>query len=149
MSLMPETASPTATPKPLHNNEQLKADSNYLRGNVLRDLADTTTGAVTEDTTQLMKFHGVYQQDDRDLRTQRRKENKEKAFIFMARFRVPGGVCQPAQWLELDKLADSHANGTLKLTTRQAFQFHGVVKSHLRPLIQQVNRAAHLNTIAA
>jgi sulfite reductase (NADPH) hemoprotein beta-component len=149
MSLTPETASPTATSKPLHKNEQLKAESNYLRGNVLRDLADTTTGAVTEDTTQLMKFHGVYQQDDRDLRTQRRKENKEKAFIFMARVRVPGGVCQPAQWLELDKLADSHANGTLKLTTRQSFQFHGVVKSHLRPLIQQINVIAGFNTKGA
>src|SRR5688500_2662201 len=67
----------------------------------------------------------------------------------MARVRVPGGVCQPSQWLELDRLADSHANGTLKLTTRQAFQLHGVVKGNLRPLIQQINLAARLNTIAA
>jgi sulfite reductase (NADPH) hemoprotein beta-component len=149
MSPTPETITTTIPEKPLHKNEQLKAESNFLRGNILRDLADASTGAITEDSSQLTKFHGIYMQDDRDVRNQRRKEGKEKAFIFMARVRVPGGVCQPAQWLELDKLADSHANGTLKLTTRQAFQFHGVVKGNLRPLIQQVNRAAHLNTIAA
>lgn len=149
MSSTPEVITTAIPEKPLHKNEQLKAESNFLRGNILRDLADTSTGAITEDSGQLTKFHGIYMQDDRDLRNQRRKEGKEKAFIFMARVRVPGGVCQPAQWLELDKLADSHANGTLKLTTRQAFQFHGVVKGNLRPLIQQINVAAHLNTIAA
>jgi sulfite reductase (NADPH) hemoprotein beta-component len=135
--------------KPLHKNEQLKAESNWLRGNIVRDLADTSTGTITEESNQLTKFHGIYGQDDRDLRNQRRKEGKEKAFIFMARVRVPGGVCQPAQWLELDKLADTHGNGTLKLTTRQAFQFHGVVKANLKPLIKQINVAAKLNTIAA
>ena len=135
--------------KPLHKNEQLKAESNWLRGNILRDLADTSTGSITEESNQLTKFHGIYGQDDRDLRNQRRKEGKEKAFIFMARVRVPGGVCRPEQWLELDRLADSHGNGTLKLTTRQAFQFHGVVKSNLKPLIKQINVAAKLNTIGA
>ena len=135
--------------KPLHKNEQLKAESNWLRGNILRDLADPSTGTITEESNQLTKFHGIYGQDDRDLRNQRRKEGKEKAFIFMARVRVPGGVCQPNQWLVLDQLADTHGNGTLKLTTRQAFQFHGVVKSNLKPLIKQINVAAKLNTIAA
>jgi sulfite reductase (NADPH) hemoprotein beta-component len=135
--------------KPLHKNEALKSGSNWLRGNILRDLADAATGAISEDSSQLTKFHGVYQQDDRDLRNQRRREGKEKAFIFMARVRVPGGVCAPAQWLALDQLADSHGNGTLKLTTRQAIQFHGVVKGSLRPLIQQINVAAHLTTAGA
>ncbi len=135
--------------KALSKNEGIKAASNFLRGTILRDLADTSTGGISDDASQLTKFHGVYQQDDRDLRNQRRKEGKEKAFIFMARVRVPGGVCSPAQWLELDKLADSHANGTLKLTTRQAFQFHGVVKANLRPLIKQINVAAHLTTSGA
>ena len=135
--------------KPLHKNEQLKAESNWLRGNILRDLADPSTGTITEESNQLTKFHGIYGQDDRDLRNQRRKEGKEKAFIFMARVRVPGGVCRPEQWLVLDQLADTHGNGTLKLTTRQAFQFHGVVKSNLKPLIKQINVAAKLNTIAA
>ena len=133
----------------LHKNEQLKAQSNWLRGTILHDLANQATGAVTEEATQLMKFHGVYQQDDRDLRNQRRKENKEKAFIFMARVRTPGGVVQTDQWLELDKLADTHANGTLKITTRQSFQFHGVVKNDLRPLVKQINVAAGLNTKGA
>ena len=145
---LPVDKSPLAE-KPLHKNEVLKAESNFLRGNILRDLADTSNGTITEESGQLTKFHGIYPQDDRDLRNQRRKEGKEKAFIFMARVRVPGGVCEPSQWLELDRLADSHANGTLKLTTRQAFQFHGIVKGNLRPLIQQINVAARLNTIAA
>jgi sulfite reductase (NADPH) hemoprotein beta-component len=145
---LPTDLTPTAE-KPLHKNEQLKADSNWLRGHILGDLADQATGSVTEDSNQLMKFHGVYQQDDRDVRNQRRKENKEKAFIFMARVRTAGGVVTPQQWLELDRLADSHANHTLKLTTRQSFQFHGVVKGDLKPLIKQINVAAHLNTKGA
>ena len=98
---MSSTATPAATPaaaaKPLAKNEGLKASSNFLRGNILRDLADHSTGGVTEDTNQLTKFHGIYGQDDRDLRNQMRKEGKEKAFSFMARVRVPGGVCTPAQ----------------------------------------------------
>lgn len=147
MSIQPDM---TEMPeKPLHKNEQLKAESQWLRGNILRDLADNSTGTISEESNQLAKFHGIYGQDDRDLRNQRRKEGKEKAYIFMARVRVPGGVCTPAQWLEMDRLADSHANGTLKLTTRQAFQFHGVVKGNLKPLIKQINVAAGLNTIAA
>ena len=116
MSLPPPANAPAA-PKPLVKNETIKAESNFLRGHILRDLADPTTGTITEDSSLLTKFHGIYPQDDRDLRNQRRKENKEKAFSFMARIRVPGGVCTPAQWLALDALADSHANGTLKLTT--------------------------------
>ncbi|MEI6052287.1 MAG: CbiX/SirB N-terminal domain-containing protein, partial [Opitutaceae bacterium] len=117
-------------PKSLAKNEIIKTESNFLRGHILRDLADTTTGTITEDSAQLTKFHGIYAQDDRDLRNQRRRENKEKAFSFMARIRVPGGVCTPTQWLALDALADSHANGTLKITTRQAFQFHGILKGN-------------------
>lgn len=134
--------------KPLHKNEVLKAESNFLRGNILRDLADTSNGTITEESGQLTKFHGVYAQDDRDLRNQRRKEGKEKAFIFMARIRVPGGICTPAQWLSLDALADAHANGTLKLTTRQAFQFHGILKGNLWRTINGVNQAL-LDTLAA
>ena len=141
---------PTVPPpgKPLVKNETIKAESNFLRGHILRDLADSTTGTITEDSSLLTKFHGIYPQDDRDLRNQRRKENKEKAFSFMARIRVPGGVCTPAQWLALDALADSHANGTLKITTRQAFQFHGILKGNLRPAIKAVN-AQLLDTLAA
>ncbi len=149
---MSSTATPAVVPepavKPLAKNEGLKATSNFLRGNILRDLADQSTGGITEDSGQLTKFHGIYAQDDRDLRNQLRKEGKEKAFSFMARIRVPGGVCTPAQWVTLDSLADTHANGTLKLTTRQAFQFHGILKGNLWGAINGVNRAL-LDTLAA
>ena len=145
----PETGAP-AHPKvkPLDKAEQLKADSNFLRGHILADLADQSNGTVTEDSAKLMKFHGVYPQDDRDLRNQRRKEGKEKAYIFMARIRSSGGICTPAQWLALDALVDTHANGTLKITNRQSFQLHGVIKSTLKPAIREINRVL-LNTIAA
>ena len=148
MSSTPENSATTAPAKPLHKNEQLKAESNFLRGHILRDLADQSTGSITEDSGQLTKFHGIYGQDDRDLRNQRRKENKEKAFSFMARIRVPGGVCTPGQWLALDRIADEHTGGTLKLTTRQAFQFHGILKGDLWRTINGVNKAL-LDTIAA
>ena len=134
--------------KALAKNESIKAASNFLRGNILRDLADTSTGGITDDSGQLTKFHGIYAQDDRDLRTQRRREGKEKAFSFMARVRVPGGVCTTAQWLALDSIADEYANGTLKLTTRQAFQFHGILKGNLWRAINGVNKAL-LDTLAA
>ena len=139
---------PPAPAKPLHKNEVLKAGSNSLRGHILQDIEDNSTGSVTEDSAQLLRFHGIYPQDDRDLRKQRRKEGQEKAFSCMARIRVPGGVCTPKQWLALDALADSHTNGTLKLTTRQAFQFHGILKGNLRPLIHEINRTL-LDTLAA
>jgi sulfite reductase (NADPH) hemoprotein beta-component len=137
-----------AAPKPLSKNEHLKAESNFLRGNILRDLQDATSATITEDSAQLTKFHGIYPQDDRDLRAQRRKEGKEKAYIFMARIRVPGGVCTPAQWLAMDSIADRHGNSTLKITNRQAFQLHGVIKGELRPAIREVNQAL-LDTLAA
>ena len=143
--------SPDLSPIPektLHKNELIKAGSNFLRGHILRDLADASTGTISDDSAQLTKFHGTYVQDDRDLRNQRRREGKEKAFSFMTRIRVPGGVCTPAQWLALDQLADEFANGTLKLTTRQAFQFHGVLKDNLRRTIREINRTL-LDTLAA
>jgi sulfite reductase (NADPH) hemoprotein beta-component len=135
-------------PAPLHKNEHLKAESNFLRGNILRDLADHSTGGITEESAQLTKFHGIYAQDDRDQRNARRREGREKAFSFMARVRLPGGVCTPAQWLALDTLADERANGTLKLTTRQAFQFHGILKGDLWRAINGMNRSL-LDTLAA
>jgi len=150
MIATPETpAQPgPAEAKPLSRNESLKADSNFLRGHILQDLADPSTGTVSEDSNQLMKFHGVYSQDDRDLRNQRRKEGKDKAYIFMARIRSPGGMCTPAQWLALDALVDARANGTLKITNRQSFQIHGVIKDNLRPAVREINRAL-LTTVAA
>lgn len=134
--------------KPLHKNEGLKVESNFLRGTILEGLADTSTGAISDADTQLTKFHGIYQQDDRDLRRERRKAKQEKAFSFMIRVRVPGGVCSPKQWLDMDGLASAYANETIKLTTRQAFQFHGVLKGNLKQTIKEINETL-LDTLAA
>ncbi|MGJ8694919.1 MAG: NADPH-dependent assimilatory sulfite reductase hemoprotein subunit [Verrucomicrobiaceae bacterium] len=134
--------------KKLAHNEYLKTDSNYLRGTLAEGLADTSTGGLTEDEQQLLKFHGCYLQDDRDIRAGRRKHKLEKAFSFLIRIRVPGGVATPEQWIKMDNLADDFANGTIKLTTRQAFQLHGVIKTQLKRTIQEINAAA-MDTIAA
>ena len=134
--------------KKLSANEYIKIDSNYLRGTIVKGLADLSTGSMCEDDQQLLKFHGTYQQDDRDIRAGRRKHKLEKAFSFMIRIRVPGGVASPHQWLETDRLATQFANGTIKLTTRQAFQFHGIIKSNLKRTIAEINQTA-MDTIAA
>ncbi|EAR20224.1 assimilatory sulfite reductase (NADPH) hemoprotein subunit [Nitrococcus mobilis] len=132
----------------LHPNERLKHNSEQLRGTLRESLADPVTGAVTDDDTQLTKFHGIYQQDDRDLRSERRKQKLEPFYQFMVRLRLPGGVCTTKQWLALDELARQYANGTLRLTTRQTFQFHGVLKRNLKAHIQGIN-ATLLDTMAA
>jgi sulfite reductase (NADPH) hemoprotein beta-component len=129
-------------------NEYIKIRSNYLRGTIKEGLADTSTGSMSEDDQQLLKFHGTYQQDDRDLRANRRKHKLDKAYSFMIRIRVPGGVATPEQWLETDRMATQFANGTIKLTTRQAFQFHGIIKSNLKRTIKEINQTA-MDTIAA
>ena len=128
--------------------EGIKKRSNYLRGTLLESLADPLTGALAEDDTQLSKFHGFYQQDDRDVRADRARRKLEPAYSFMIRCRMPGGIVTPSQWLALDALATTHANDTLRLTTRQAFQFHGVVKQDLKATIRGINDAL-LSTIAA
>lgn len=132
----------------LSRNELLKAASTYLRGTIAEGLEAPLTGSIAEDDTQLTKFHGLYLQDDRDLRPERRKKLMEPAFSFMARVRLPGGVCTPQQWLQMDKIAGDYANGTLRLTTRQTWQFHGVIKQNLRRTMQGINQVC-LDTIAA
>ncbi|MES2997048.1 MAG: NADPH-dependent assimilatory sulfite reductase hemoprotein subunit [Verrucomicrobiota bacterium] len=134
--------------KKLSANEYIKIRSNYLRGTIVEGLNDLSTGSMTEDDQQLLKFHGSYQQDDRDLRPQRRKHKLDKAYSFMIRIRVPGGVATPGQWLETDRMATQFANGTIKLTTRQAFQFHGIIKSNLKRTMREINECA-MSTIAA
>lgn len=136
-----------AEPEPI-TNEHIKAASQYLRGTIAQGLVDNTTGALSPSDTQLTKFHGIYQQDDRDIRDERQAQGVEPAYSFMIRVRMPGGVCNPHQWLLMDQIADEHGNGTFKLTTRQTFQFHGVIKRHLKPAIQDINRAL-LDTLAA
>jgi sulfite reductase (NADPH) hemoprotein beta-component len=135
-------------PQQLSEAEQIKAGSRYLRGTIEQSLADPLTGAVAPVDAQLLKFHGTYQQDDRDLRNERERQKLEPAYEFMIRVRAPGGIVTPAQWLVLDRLAQQHANGTLRLTTRQAFQFHGVLKWRLKETIAEVNRTL-LDTLAA
>ncbi|HEY5751773.1 MAG TPA: NADPH-dependent assimilatory sulfite reductase hemoprotein subunit [Chthoniobacterales bacterium] len=137
-----------STPAKLSANEGIKTRSRYLRGTIEDGLANLSTGALSEDDQQLIKFHGSYQQDDRDLRPTRGKHRLEKAYSFMLRIRVPGGVATPAQWLDVDRVAGTYANGTIKLTTRQAFQLHGIIKTNLKRTIQEVNASA-MDSIAA
>ena len=130
-------------------DERMKdARSDQLRGTISQSLIDRITGAVTDDDTKLMKFHGIYQQDDRDVREERRRQKLEPAYQFMIRVRLPGGVCTPAQWLKLDALARAHGGETLRITTRQTFQFHWVLKHGLRPIIRGLHEAL-LDTVAA
>ncbi|NOJ78393.1 assimilatory sulfite reductase (NADPH) hemoprotein subunit [Myxococcus xanthus] len=135
-------------PKPLSEVEHIKSQSRLLRGSLAESLEDPVTGGLATPDTNLIKFHGSYQQDDRDLREERRQQKLEPAYSFMLRTRLPGGVCTPAQWLAMDALAREHANHTLRITTRQAFQLHGVIKEDLRPTIARINEAM-MDTLAA
>ncbi len=134
--------------KPLARNEGLKTNSRYLRGTLSEGLDREITGEITEDDQQLVKFHGMYLQDERDLRSERSKKKMEKAFSFMIRVRIPGGVATPAQWLAMDQIAREYGNGTMRLTTRETFQLHGVIKFNARASIQKLDSVL-LDTIAA
>jgi sulfite reductase (NADPH) hemoprotein beta-component len=134
---------------PLAPNEGWKEESNYLRGTIAEALADPSRGDLgKESDEQLLKFHGSYQQDDRDIRDERAAQGLPKAFSFMIRCRLAGGVATPKQWLQMDEISSNLGNQTMKLTTRQTFQFHGVVKGKLRPAMQAINRAL-MTTVAA
>ncbi len=122
--------------------EEIKAASRNLRGTLAEGIADESTGAISADDAQICKFHGLYQQDDRDLRAERRKAGLERAFIFMMRIPAAGGVVSPRQYLKVDELADRYGNGTIRLTTRQAFQLHGILKGGLKPTIRELYREA-------
>jgi sulfite reductase (NADPH) hemoprotein beta-component len=129
-------------------NEIIKEQSRQLRGTLAEGLKDVITGNMAEDDHQLVKFHGSYIQDDRDVRGERGKKKLEKAFTFMIRMRIPGGLLSPKQWLALDAIASTYANGTMRLTTRETFQFHGIIKSNMKRTMQAIN-AACLDTLAA
>ena len=135
-------------PKKLSANEGIKEESDYLRGSISESLLDDSTGSIPASDAQLTKFHGTYLQDDRDKRMSLIKEKKEKAFSFMIRVRVPGGVCTPQQWIGIDDLSGKFADGTLKLTTRQAFQLHGILKRNLKQTMKEINDTL-LDTLAA
>jgi sulfite reductase (NADPH) hemoprotein beta-component len=129
-------------------NERIKEASAYLRGTLAEGLREEITGAIVEDDAQLVKFHGMYLQDDRDLRGERTRKKMEKAFAFMIRLRMSGGACTPKQWLAVDEVARTYANQTIRLTTRQTVQLHGIIKSNLKTTLKAIDDVA-LSTIAA
>lgn len=128
--------------------EKIKTGSNGLRGTLKESLADNFTGAIREDDQTVIKFHGMYQQDDRDRREERVSKKLEWLYSYMIRLRLPGGFLTPEQWVGLNETAEDHSTGTIKVTTRQTIQLHGILKSHLRPTIQSFN-LQHLDSIAA
>jgi sulfite reductase (NADPH) hemoprotein beta-component len=128
--------------------EHIKQRSRYLRGNIAESLEDLITGAITEDENRLMKFHGSYMQDDRDVRNERKRQKLEPAYQFMLRVRAPGGIVTPEQWLVMDRLAKEYASGSIRLTTRQSFQLHGILKWNMKMTIRKINETL-LTTLAA
>ncbi|MBX3714184.1 MAG: assimilatory sulfite reductase (NADPH) hemoprotein subunit [Lysobacter sp.] len=131
-----------------HSVEDIKRQSGRLRGTLVESLGNQITGALAEDDQTLIKYHGSYQQDDRDIRDERRRQKLEPAYSFMIRTRTPGGLVTPAQWLKLDAIATTYAERGLRVTTRQAFQYHGVIKGELKATMQAIN-AALIDTLAA
>jgi sulfite reductase (NADPH) hemoprotein beta-component len=132
----------------LSRNERIKEASDYLRGTLAEGLREEITGAIVEDDQQLVKFHGMYLQDDRDLRSERTRKKMEKAFSFMIRVRMPGGVITSTQWLALDHVSRTYGNDTMRLTTRQTVQLHGIIKSNLKATLKEIDQIL-LDSIAA
>ena len=124
----------------LSDNERLKSESNFLRGTIAQDLKDRITGGFTADNFHLIRLHGMYQQDDRDIRAERQKQKLEPLHNVMLRARLPGGIITTNQWLAIDKFAEETTSyGSIRLTTRQTFQFHGVLKPNIKPMHQMLN----------
>ncbi|SMN20086.1 similar to Saccharomyces cerevisiae YJR137C MET5 Sulfite reductase beta subunit, involved in amino acid biosynthesis, transcription repressed by methionine [Maudiozyma saulgeensis] len=119
--------------------EDVKLQSNFLRGTLAADLVNDTSGNITGENTQIAKFHGLYMQDDRDIRGTRKGQGLEPLYAFMARVRTPHGTATPEQWLLLDKLSNETGNGTIKLTNRATFQLHGVLKKDIKHTIRAMN----------
>ena len=127
--------------------EKIKTASDALRGTIVESLHDELTGAVREDDQSVMKFHGMYQQDDRDRRDERAEKKLERLFSFMIRLRLPGGFLTSAQWIAAHEIAGENSTGVIKITTRQTIQLHGILKSNIKPTVQDFNKA-HLDSIA-
>lgn len=132
----------------LSDNERIKKNSNFLRGTIAQDLDNSLTGGFSDDNAQLIRFHGMYQQDDRDVRIERMSQKLEPLINMMLRCRLPGGVITPKQWISInDFVHDNTLYGTLRLTTRQTFQIHGLLKPKLKNIHQLLNKL-HLDSIA-
>ncbi len=132
----------------LSSTERIKQKSDALRGTIIESLGDEITGAISEDDQALLKFHGMYQQDDRDRREERAEKKLERLYSFMIRLRLPGGFLTPEQWIATHHIAGENSTGTIKITTRQTLQLHGLLKSHIKPTIKAFSQAK-IDSIAA
>jgi sulfite reductase (NADPH) hemoprotein beta-component len=131
----------------LSSNERIKVESDGLRGTIAESLRDELTGAIREDDQALLKFHGMYQQDDRDRRDERAEKKLERLYSFMIRLRLPGGFVTPEQWIAAHDIAGENSTGVIKITSRQTIQLHGIFKSRIKPTIRAFNKVK-LNSIA-
>jgi sulfite reductase (NADPH) hemoprotein beta-component len=134
--------------KKLSPVEKIKTSGDGLRGSLQQSLEEPLTGAFYEDDQTLVKFHGMYQQDDRDRREERTAKKLEWLYSFMIRLRIPGGLMTPEQWMGLHHIAGEHSTGVIKITTRQTVQLHGILKSNIKPTLKAFN-TLHLDSIAA
>jgi sulfite reductase (NADPH) hemoprotein beta-component len=125
------------TPK-LSPVEKIKTSSDGLRGSIKESLHDSITGKIRDDDTQVIKFHGMYQQDDRDIREERAQKKLETLYSFMIRLRLPGGFLRSEEWIALHHIAGEYSTGVIKITTRQTVQLHGILKSEIKPTIQGI-----------
>ncbi len=127
--------------KNLSSIERIKTASDGLRGTLRESLQDELTGAIREDDQALIKFHGMYQQDDRDRREERAAKKLDRLYSFMIRLRLPGGLLTPSQWIAMHEVAGDNSTGVIKITTRQTIQLHGIIKSKIKPTIQAFFRS--------
>src|SRR5688572_11100948 len=137
----------TDTTNNLSPVERIKTQSDGLRGTIQQGLLDEITGALADDDQNLLKFHGMYQQDDRDRREERAEKKLERLYSFMIRLRLPGGFLKPEQWVATHHIAGEFATGVIKITTRQTLQLHGLLKNKIKPTIQSFNQVK-LDSIA-
>jgi len=134
--------------KNLSSTERIKQASDGLRGTLAEGLKNEVTGAIADDDTALVKFHGMYMQDDRDRREERAEKKLERLYSFMIRLRVPGGFLTPEQWIAIHHIAGENSTGTIKVTTRQTIQLHGILRSRIKPTLKAFSQV-HLDSIAA
>ncbi len=127
--------------------EKIKVNSDGLRGTIKESLADEITGAIREDDQALIKFHGMYQQDDRDRREERAEKKLDRLYSFMIRLRLPGGAISAKKWIAANEIANENSTGVIKITTRQTIQLHGIIKSNIKPTISAFNKAS-LDSVA-
>jgi sulfite reductase (NADPH) hemoprotein beta-component len=127
--------------------EKIKVNSDGLRGTIKESLTDEITGAIREDDQAVIKFHGMYQQDDRDRREERAEKKLDRLYSFMIRLRLPGGFISAKKWIAANEIANENSTGVIKITTRQTIQLHGIVKSKIKPTISAFNKA-NLDSIA-